>query len=61
MNVNKFLKVSGKYKKCPNCGSSCKSTDLSVELEEDVIHISCICGFSKYVGEDNKEIQKVIN
>lgn len=56
MNVNKFIAVTKKYKKCPNCEASWKSTDLQVELQDEVIKISCTCGFEKIVNEDNKEI-----
>ena len=54
----KFVKVSRKYKKCPNCGSSWKGTDLKLESEDETIKISCTCGFVKYVDENNKEIEK---
>lgn len=59
MNGNKFLSLVRKYKKCPSCGASWKETDLSVEVENEVVHISCTCGFSKYVDENNKEVNKI--
>ena len=56
MDCVKFVCITKKYKKCPNCGSSWKDTKLQVELEDEKVHIYCECGFSKYVDENNKEI-----
>lgn len=57
MNIKDFNKVVKKYKHCPNCGSSYKDTKLSVELTDDVITISCECGFHKRVDKNNKELE----
>lgn len=57
MNAMKFTSVTKKYKKCPNCGSSWKDTKLQVSLEDEVITISCECGFLKKVDENNKELK----
>lgn len=58
MDAFKFTSVIKKYKKCPNCGSTWKQTDLQAELEDEVVKISCKCGFLKYVDENNKEVTK---
>lgn len=57
MNGSIFSSVVRKYKKCPQCGSSWKDTDLQCSLENEVITISCKCGFLKKVDENNKEIK----
>lgn len=57
MNPFKFSSVVKKYKKCPKCGSSYKDTDLQVQLKNEIIEISCICGFLKCVDENNKELE----
>ena len=57
MNAFIFGSIVRKYKKCPNCGSSYKDTDLQCSLENEVITISCKCGFLKKVDEHNKEIK----
>jgi len=57
MNGFIFRNVVRKYKKCPKCGSSYKDTDLQCSLENEVITISCKCGFLKKVDEHNKEIK----
>ena len=59
MDCRKFTSVAKKYKKCPKCGASWKGHDMCIELENEVIHISCTCGFSKYVDENNKEVNKI--
>jgi len=56
MNVSKITLVVKKYKKCPQCGSSWKKSDLQVELQNEIIKISCKCGFLKYVNENNEEL-----
>lgn len=56
MDSWKFINVTRKYKKCPQCGSSWKDTKLKMELKEEVITISCECGFLKTVDENNKEV-----
>ena len=58
MNIQKFSKVVNSYKKCPNCGSGYKETKLSVDVKDEIITISCTCGFLKRVDENNKEISK---
>lgn len=58
MDCRKFTSVAKKYKKCPKCGASWKGYDMCIELENEVIHIACTCGFSKYVNENNKEVNK---
>ena len=57
MDCRKFTSVLKKYKKCPRCGASYKTPLLQVSLENEVIHITCVCGFSKYVDENNKEVK----
>ncbi len=54
MNGLKACSVINKYKKCPECGSDYKGDDLKVEIKEEVIEISCSCGFTKYVDENNE-------
>jgi Zn ribbon nucleic-acid-binding protein len=56
VNVNKFIAVSRKYKKCPQCGASWKSDKITTELEDEIITIKCECGFIKHVDENNNEI-----
>lgn len=56
MDSMKFVNITKKYKKCPNCGSSWKDTKLKVSLKDEIITISCECGFLKKVDENNKEI-----
>lgn len=53
MNGWTFSRIVGKYKKCPKCGS----TKLQCFLENEIITISCECGFIKKVDEHNKEIK----
>lgn len=57
MNGWTFSRIVGKYKKCPTCGCSYKDTKLKVSLENEIITISCECGFLKKVDEHNKEIK----
>ena len=57
MNGFTFSRIVGKYKKCPNCGSSYKDTKLQFDLKDEVITISCECGFIKKVNEHNKEVK----
>ncbi len=54
MDGLKVSSVINKYKKCPECGSSYKGTDLQFEIKDEVIEISCSCGFVKYVDENNE-------
>ena len=56
MDVLKYISVTKKYKKCPNCKSSWKDTKLQMSLENETITISCECGFLKKVDENNKEV-----
>lgn len=51
MNGCNFVRIINKYKKCPNCGASYKTTDLQCALENEVITISCKCGWCKKVSE----------
>ncbi len=57
MDANKFINITRKYKKCPKCESSWKDTKLKFDLKDEIITISCECGFFKKVNEDNKEIK----
>ena len=57
MEANKFLSIVRKYKKCPNCGESWKGKSLQLELQDNIVHITCTCGFSKMVDENNKEVK----
>ncbi len=50
MDSWKVISVTRKYKKCPQCGSSWRDTKIKVELHEELITISCECGFFKKVG-----------
>ena len=61
MDAFKFVNITRKYKKCPNCGSSWKDTKLQVSVRDEIVTISCECGFLKLVDENNKEIKGVIN
>lgn len=54
MDGFKFMSVVKKYEKCPQCGSSCRGIDLQFQLKDEVIEISCKCGFLKYVDENNE-------
>lgn len=56
MESNKFLKIVKNYKKCPKCKVSWKTDDLQLELKEEIVHISCSCGFSKKVDENNQQV-----
>ena len=57
MNGWTFSRIVNKYKKCPNCGSSYKDNKLKVSLEDEIITISCECGFKKKVNEKNQEVK----
>lgn len=57
MNGWTFSRIIGKYKKCPNCGASYKTNDILISLENEIISISCKCGFKKKVDENNKEVK----
>ena len=59
MKIDNFVAITRKYKKCPKCGASWKTTSLQCSLENEVIHITCTCGFSKYVDENNAEVPHV--
>lgn len=41
------------YKSCPTCNTSWKEESLKCELKDEIIHLYCDCGFSKYVDENN--------
>lgn len=47
MNMSNFTNIIKKYKKCPKCGVSYKTTNLSCSLENEIITISCKCGWEK--------------
>lgn len=53
----KIVGVLKHYKKCPNCGISAKEEDMCVDVQEDVIHIECTCGYKVSVDENNKIIR----
>lgn len=57
MNGWTFSRIVNKYKKCPKCGSSYKDDKLKVSLEDEIITISCECGFKKKVNEKNQEVK----
>lgn len=57
MNGLRLSSIVNKYKKCPKCGSGYEKTDLQFKLKNDIIEISCACGFFKCVDENNKTIQ----
>ena len=57
MDAFKFVNITRKYKKCPICGSSWKDTKLQVSVKDEIVTISCECGFLKLVDENNKEIK----
>ncbi len=57
MDASKFVSITRKYKKCPGCGSSWREPKLKVSVENEVVTISCACGFLKRVDENNKEIK----
>ncbi len=58
MNGWSFTRIINKYKKCPECGASYKTTDLQHSLENEIITISCKCGWKIKVDENNKEIRR---
>lgn len=58
MNGWTFTRIIGKYKKCPKCGASYKTTDLYHSLENEIITIGCKCGWEIKVDENNKEISE---
>jgi len=58
MDAFKFINITRKYKKCPSCGSSWKETKLQVSVKDEIVTISCECGFLKMVNENNKEIKE---
>lgn len=57
MNGNTFVKIINKYKKCPSCGASYKTTDLSHSLKDEIVTIECKCGWKIKVNENNKEVE----
>jgi len=57
MHFNDFIKVSRKYKKCPNCEASYKDTKIQITLENEIITIKCKCGFYKQVDKNNNIIK----
>lgn len=57
MNGWTFSRIIGKYKKCPNCGSSYRENKLQCSLKDEIITISCECGFIKRVDEKNREVK----
>lgn len=61
MDALKFLNVIHKYEKCPECGSNWEETDLQVQLKNEVVEISCKCGFLKYVDENNEVSLSAVN
>jgi Zn ribbon nucleic-acid-binding protein len=59
MDVNKFIAITRKYKKCPKCSSPWEEDKLQVTLTDDkVVTISCECGFLREVDENNNEIKE---
>lgn len=57
MDAFKFISITKKYKKCPNCKSNWKENKLKVTVENEIVTISCECGFLKKVDENNREIK----
>ena len=57
MNGFKCVAVVRKYKKCPQCGVSWKTTDMYQELKDEVITIGCKCGWQIRVDENNKKVK----
>lgn len=56
MDAMSLCNVISQYEECPDCGSSYDTTDLQCSLENEIITITCNCGFKKRVDENNKEI-----
>lgn len=56
MNPNTFIKIARKYKKCPMCGAGNKTDWMSVEVKDEIITISCSCGFYAMYDNLGKEI-----
>lgn len=56
MNTNVFTAIVKKYKKCPQCGVSYKSDNMTVTLENEIVIFSCKCGWKKSVNEKNEEV-----
>lgn len=58
MNGFKLTAILRKYKKCPVCGASWKTTSLYHELHDEIITIGCNkCEWKIKVDENNKEIK----
>ena len=53
----KVVEVLNNYKKCPNCGVSSKEKDMCIDVQDDVIHIGCTCGYKLCVDENNKVVK----
>lgn len=53
MNALKFISIMQEYKSCPTCNTSWKEESLKCELKDEIIHLYCDCGFSKYVDKNN--------
>jgi len=56
MEANDVNKILRKYKKCPKCGISYKNNKFKFNLEDEIITITCECGFYKQVDKNNKEL-----
>lgn len=56
MDAMFLCNVISKYEKCPDCGSSYDTTDLQCSLENEIITITCKCGFKKRIDKNNNEI-----
>lgn len=54
MNGWTYSRIIDKYKTCPNCGATDK---IKTSLENEIITISCKCGWAKKVDEHNKEVK----
>lgn len=57
MNGWTFTRILNKYKECPECGTSSKTTDMYHSLENEIITIGCKCGWKIKVDENNKEVK----
>lgn len=57
MNVYTLTKLINIYKECPNCGASYKGDDMRWSLKNEVVTISCTCGFLKKVDRNNNEVK----
>lgn len=52
MDVWTFGGIINEYKKCPECGSN---NDLQCSLKNEIVTISCKCGFLKNISSQSTD------